>query len=134
MEATKVTTMTDALTFTIDDVELLYTIPKQGGDLAKILRTFVFINRASPPIYAILHGCFSKAMKTGILLTKNEQYHIEEKWYQRIHAHDNSRGNEIDSMLDFQDEFVGEEVPALGNEVFSVSEDEYTKIVQEIRG
>ncbi len=125
--------MTSSVKFSIDDVALLYSIPKAGGDLAVILRAFVFKNRAAPPSFTTLRDCFSKAMQSGILLDSDGQYQIEKEWYERIHAHDDSPGNEIDSMLDFQEEIEGEEVPVVNNVQFAITKDNYDELVRELQ-
>ena len=126
-------TTTNSVTFSVDDVELLYSIPKPGGDLTTIVRAFVFLNRCAAPSFLALRGCFTKALQSGIVVEDGGQFQIAQVWYERIHAHDDSIGNEIDAMLAFQDDFLGEEVPVLNAARFVVTEEEYDELVREVQ-
>ncbi len=126
-------TTTNTATFSVDDVELLFSIPEPGGELTTIIRAFVFLNRSAVPSFSTVQDCFTKALQSGILVENDGQYRIATEWYQRIHANDDSVGNEIDSMLEFQDGFVGKGLPVLNDSQLTVSEDEYDKLVGEIQ-
>ena len=58
-------TMTNSITFSVDDIELLYAIPEQGADLAMIIGIFTSLHRSAPPRYAIVRDCFTKALQRG---------------------------------------------------------------------
>jgi len=124
---------TNKVTFSIDNVELLYSIPRPGGDLATIVRAFVFLNRSTSPAFSLLQECFTKALQAGILTATDGNYQVQPDWYERIHRFDESAGNEIESMLEFQDEFVGEEVPLVTSAKFSFTEEDYNAIVRGIQ-
>ncbi len=125
-------TTTNSVTFTVDNVELLYSIPEPGGDLESIVRAFVFLNRSAAPSFEAIHDCFTKALQAGIMQETEGKFRIAPPWYQRIHANDDSVGNEIDSMLEFQDMFVGEEVPVMGDYQFKITETQYREITETI--
>lgn len=120
------------VTFGIDDIELLYSIPRPGGDLARIIRTFVFVNRSAPPSFSLLNDCLSKAMQAGILVECDGQYRIDPIWYDKIHSHDNLDVNEIQSMLAFQDEFAGKEVLAVVTTPARFTEKDYQLAVKSL--
>lgn len=117
--------------FTEDDVALLYTIPKPGGDLATIIQTYCFVNRDAPPTFSRLADCFTKALKAGILLENGGCYRIAPDWYGRIHSYDESESNEIQAMLAFEDEFVGKEVPVVVDTQADLIEDDYETLVRD---
>jgi hypothetical protein len=122
-------TTTNSVTFSVDEVELLYSIPEPGGDLQDIIRAFVFLNRSAAPSFSTIRDSFTKSLQTSILLENEGQYRIATAWYRRIHANDDSAGNEIDSMLEFQDNFVGEQVPIINDRRFDVSEQKYSELL-----
>jgi len=125
---------TNTATFSIDDVELLYSVPKPGADLAMIVRVFMSINRCAPRPFSDVRECFTKALKTGILLASDGRYRIAPEWYKRIHEHDESEGNEIESMLAFQDTFVGEEVPVVADVQVGFTKEDYEAVLQSMQG
>lgn len=124
--------MNRAVTFSHDDVELLYAVPQPGGDLVTIVRTFTFLNRSSAPQFTILRDCFTKALQAGILLARDGRYQVIPEWYERIHKHDDSEANEIQSMLAFGDEFVGEEVPITCSSRLAITEEDYKTLVKDM--
>ncbi len=126
-------TTTKIVNFSIDDVELLYSIPRPGGDISTILRAFVFLNRSATPPFSLFQACFTKALQSGILVENNCSYQMSKEWYQRIHAHDESAGNEIESMLEFQDEFVGEEVVVELDVQANIDQRQYEQLVREVQ-
>jgi len=126
-------TATKTVTFSIDDVELLYSVPRPGGDVSTILRAFVFLNRAATPPFSLFQTCFTKALQSGILVESNCSYQMSKEWYQRIHAHDESAGNEIESMLEFQDEFVGVEVVVVRDVQANIDQQQYEQFARELQ-
>lgn len=125
-------TTKNSVTFSVDDIELLYSIPEPGGDLRAVVRAFIFLNRSATPAFSTIRDCFTKALQAGILLENEGHYRVAPIWYKRIHVNDASTGNEIDSMLRFQDEFVGEQVGIIGDAQFGVREDDYAILVGEL--
>ena len=124
---------TNKVTFSVDDVELLYSVPQPGGDLATIVRTFVFLNRSAAPPFSVVRDCFTKALQSAILSANGDHYQIAPDWYGRIHAHDESEGNEIESMLAFQDDFVGKEVPVVVAAQAGFTEKDYEELLQDVQ-
>ncbi len=120
------------VTFSVDDAELLYSIPEPGGNIAQIVRAYMFINRTVPPPYSLLHDCFTKAIQCGILQKDDCYYYVTSEWYERIHAHDGREGNEIESMLVFQEDFVGKQLPVISTEHTAFSEQDYDAVLKGI--
>lgn len=124
---------TNKVIFSGDDVTLLYSIPQPGGDLAKIVRTFMFINRCAAPPFSGLRDCFTKALQAGILLANDGHFQIAPEWYERIHEHDGLDMNEMQSLLEFEQEFVGEEVPVVIAAQANVTEKDYEAVLKEVQ-
>lgn len=125
---------TNTVTFSVDDVELLYAIPQPGGDLALIVRTFAFLNRSAAPSFSVVQDCLTKALQSGIVIANDGRYQISPEWYERIHEHDESEGNEVESMLAFQDEFVGEELPVIADAQAGFTKEDYEAVLQSMQG
>ena len=123
----------NTISFATDEVELLYCIPQPGGDLPTILWTFGFINRSAPPAFSLLQACLTKALQAGMLSANKGHYKIEPVWYDRIHMFDATEANEIESMLAFQDEFVGVELPVLITGQVDLSEQAYQAALEELQ-
>ncbi|MHC2071092.1 hypothetical protein ACYFX5_26770 [Bremerella sp. T1] len=121
---------TNTVAFSVDDVEILYSIPLPGGDIATIVRAFTFLNRSAPPPFSLIKDCFTKALQSGIMVENDGHFQIVPEWYKRIHGYDASEGNEIESMLAFQDEFVGEELSVVAALQASFTEKAYSAILQ----
>jgi len=124
---------TSTVTFSDDEVDLLYSVPQPGGDLSTIIRTFVFLNRSAAPPFSILRNCFTKALQSGILLASDGHYQITPVWYGRIHKYDESEVNEIASLLAFEDEFVGEEVPVVVAAQLAFTEKDYEAVLESMQ-
>lgn len=111
--------------FTRLDAEILYCIPKPPVDLAAIIGTYVFINRAGVPRYEELQGCLSRALNAGILRQAEEKFTVDESWYEVIHAADRTAENEIDSMIVFEDWLIQRDFLHLFDSGYHLSKDEY---------
>ena len=108
---------------TSDDVALLCSIPKAGGDLGLIIKCYVFLHRDAPPSRNLVEECFSKALAAGIISREGKQFEVEKDWYPRIH-----RDGDCGYALLFEEEFVGKEIEIIREVDFSVNEREYKKI------
>ncbi len=125
---------TNTVTFSTDDVEILYCIPSPGGDIAAIVRTFTFLNRSAPPPFSLLEDCLTKALQAGIMVENDGQFQIVPEWYKRIHGYDATEENEIEAMLAFEDEFVGEEVSVVATLQASLTKEAYNATLQGMSG
>ena len=126
-------TATNSVAFSQADVGLLYSLPSQGCDLVKIISIYTFIHRSAPPSFKLVQECITKALQTGILSEEDGMYQISPSWYQRIHANDDLAGSEIHSMIEFEDAFVGEEVPVTCDMQFKVTEDQYEVLTKDMQ-
>jgi hypothetical protein len=94
--------MSSEVTFSKIDSWLLYCIPKPGGSLSVILRSYWFIIRTSPPSYEQVSDCLAKALDLGIVEHPEDQFVITPEWYETIHSADDIAENEIVSLMEFE--------------------------------
>jgi hypothetical protein len=122
--------MMTGLAFDRRDAEILYSIPKPPSDLTTIVRYFMFTNRTAPPSYSELADCFEKSLQAGILRQQAERFVVESEWYKRIHKADETAENEIESMLEFEDEFIDREFQRVNEVLFALSEEHYRSVLK----
>lgn len=127
-------TTNDEATITIDDYDagVLYTIPEPGGDLRTILMYYVSTNRAPCPSYEEINATLTKARKAGIVAKDGSQYTILSEWYSRIHAHDESACNEIDSMIQFEEDISGVPLSIVSPTIEPIAREEYENAVSQL--
>ena len=115
--------------FSVRDAELLYAFPGGEADVATIVRNFIFINRTSAPSYGEFAGCLLRASQVGMIAKAPRGFVVDRYWYEWIHQADVLSGNEIESMLLFQDEFVDVDFDEVTCALPVLSEKEYRSIV-----
>ena len=93
----------DDVRFSIRDAELLYSIPKPGGDVLLILRCFFHLMRCAPPTFDEFLEGIQKAVKVGCVRIEGNLIRVTDEWYDRIHAADDTAPNEIESLLEFEE-------------------------------
>jgi hypothetical protein len=123
---------TDTIVLDEFDVAVLFAIPHPGADLLTILNCYIFIHRDACPSFNEIGASLQKSQEAGIVIRIKDRYRVTEEWYDRIHRHDDSAGNEIESLLIFQDEVLGE---PLGRQVTSVKPltmEEYENAVSQL--
>lgn len=121
-----------AVLFNTKDAEILYSFPKQASDLSTIIRCFMFINRVATPTYDEVASCFAKARKAGILSDVGGKLSLNPEWYSRVHASDGNADNEIESLLEFEETFVGCPFPEVFDFVNELSKDEFEAAIRGI--
>lgn len=77
------------------------------GQLSTIIIYFTSTNRTVPPAFDEVTSCFSKSLRAGIITECCGMYTVNEDWFRKIHFYDEIANNEIDSMLLFEESFVG---------------------------
>lgn len=122
----------DKLRFDARDAELLYSFPKPPADLQTIVWCFTFLNRAAPPTYDELAGCLARGLGAGIVKEVDGKFFIEDRWYEKIHARDQGSANEMESLLDFEDWFIGMEHESVASSVHGISKEDYDSIINKI--
>lgn len=115
--------------FNSQDAYILYTIPKPPVSFADVVRSYTFVNRDAAPTYDEFTGCLNKALKAGILREENGGIVVDNGWYDKIHASDETTNNEIDSMLEFEDRFVNVPLPEVTTGEIALSRDDYHSIL-----
>lgn len=120
----------DTVRFTEVDAELLYAIPKPGGDIAKIINCVLYLNRAPAPSRFAIESCITKAVQAGCLKLSDSRILVVEEWYDRIHACDATAANEVQSMLSFQAELLCRDWSVKSRDVFTLSEADYEAAIQ----
>jgi hypothetical protein len=118
--------------FSMKDDELLYSFPKPSADINMIVWNFIFINRTYPPSYDEFMSFLTKGLMAGIVRYDGERFVIDESWYSRIHKADAAAENEIESMLEFEEWFVGMDFDTVTPQTSTISEEQYHSIIKEI--
>lgn len=121
------------LQFNETDAELLYCFPQPPADLFTIVWYFTFVNRAAPPTFVEVASCLTKAMEAGIVREDSGRYVIVEEWYEPIHREDATAGNEIYSMMAFEEGFVDVEFEPIAEVGAIPSEAEYAAVLRRLR-
>ena len=124
--------MDNSVIFNEKDIDLLYIVPRPGSDILYIVRVYTFVHRTFPPAYMEIQMCFTKALQTGIMQEEKGKYKIVPEWYEHIHAHDATAANEIESLLEFAEEFVGTELPIIVDKKFIVTEEQYNLLLKKL--
>ncbi len=119
-----------AVQFNTRDAEILYSFPRQASDLSMIIRWFMFINRVATPTYDEVASCFAKARKAGILFDLGGKLSLNPEWYSKVHASDGIADNEIESLLEFEESFVGCPFPEVFDCVSELSIDEFEAAIR----
>ena len=114
------------------DAEILFSIPRIPADLVTILRCFMFLNRSAPPAFEQLECCLSKAIKVGIVQEEGKKLVVKQEWYNRIHAADDESDNEIESMLTFQESFIGIDFSEVVSSEFALSRVAFQSAVNDL--
>jgi hypothetical protein len=115
--------------FTATDADILYSFPRSACKLAKIVWYFTFIQRAAPPTYEELVGCFNRGLNAGIIRRDGKLFAIEDDWYARIHQADETVANEIESLLEFAEWFVNADFPIAERPIFDLTPSEYQAVL-----
>lgn len=115
----------EAITFNTKDAELLFCFPKPPADIKMIVWNYTFINRAAPPSWGELTSCLTKGLRVGIIRQEGERFVIDDDWYGRIHKADSTAENEIESMLEFEEWFVGVDFDATTDDACVLTEGEF---------
>lgn len=92
--------------FTVDDAEILYSIPRPGSDIEYILFSYSHTNRCATPSYRTFTDCIQKALNAGWLDTDSDVIKLKSKWHDFVHSADETAENVIESMLDFQEKLT----------------------------
>lgn len=119
-----------AVQFNTRDAEILYSFPKQASDLSTIIRWFMFINRVATPTYDEVSSCVAKALKAGILDDLGGKLSLRPEWYNQVHASDDTADNEIESLLAFEESFVGRQFPEVFDCVNELSKDDFEAAIR----
>ncbi len=114
------------------DVAVLFAIPHPGADLRTILDSYIFVHRDACPSFKEIRLGLEKAQAAGIVIRSGDEYHVVEDWYKRIHRHDNTAGNEIESLLLFQDEVLQEPLPFRMAKIDPITMEEYEDAVSRL--
>jgi len=123
----------ETVQFNVRDAELLYSFPKPWSDLTTVIRCFKFLNRTAAPTYEELTSCLMKAQRAGIIQEAEGKYIVENQWYDKIHAADESEENEIEAMLSFEETFVNIDFAEVTKRVTTLSKEDFQAIVDALR-
>ncbi|HEX9062330.1 MAG TPA: hypothetical protein VF941_19335 [Clostridia bacterium] len=115
----------DAIKFNLKDVEILYSFPSVPSELSTVIRCFTFLFRTAQPTFDEVTSCVSKSLRAGIICESCGKYTVKEDWYRKIHINDEIAENEIESMLLFEESFVGVELTVVNDFVRLFSREHY---------
>jgi len=115
------------------DAALLYSFPAPPSDLAKIVWYFTSTNRTYPPTFEQITNCLNKGMRVGIIREDGGLFVIDDIWYGKIHMADDSAGNEIEAMMEFQDGFVNVDFNETTDATCSLTEADYESMLAKLR-
>lgn len=113
------------------DVAVLFAIPQPGADLRMLLAYYISIHRDACPAFEEIAASLQKAQEAAIVFRNGDRFRVSDEWYKRIHRHDDSAGNEIESLLLFQDEVLGESISHRLT-VDPLMRDEYDRAVSQL--
>lgn len=123
---------TDSIFLNEYDVAVLFAIPYPGAELFTILNCYVFIHRDTCPTFKEIGTSLHRSQQAGIVVRIGDRFRVTEEWYARIHRYDDSAGNEIESLLLFQDDVLGKPIPRQVTTVDLLTKEEYEHAVSQL--
>jgi hypothetical protein len=120
--------------FESNDAWVLWCVLPQGCDLEDLIRAYTFVARTAIPSYDNLAGCLSRAVRAGLMrVPENGRYRLTQDWHVRLHRLDEAYGAAEHGLIEFEDEFLAREWPAVDGVNFVLPPAEYQQAADGVR-
>ena len=98
--------MAETIRFSEREATLLWALPKDGSDLAYLVRILAFIERDAVAPYGFFREAVSRAVRAGVVSSADGVFQVAPEWYDCLHQFDAPARIPEDSIAELA-EFLG---------------------------